>query len=87
MEIGRIDVDGVDTVGTSDPACGTHAEPPRSGTDIGNRGLGVNPQQVHYPVDLQLLISFGALEDRKVPCIRLASGPVDDIGALWLERL
>ena len=64
LEIGRIDVDGLDPAGASYPACGTHAEPTRAGTDVGNCGPHVYPQQVHDLVELQLLISFGILENR-----------------------
>jgi hypothetical protein len=64
MEIGRIDVDGIDPARASDPACGTHAEPARTGTDVGNCRPGVYPQQVHDPVDLQLLVSFWVLKNR-----------------------
>ena len=63
-EIGRIDVDGLDPTGASRPACGTRAEPTRTGTNIGNYGPGVYPQQVHDPIDLELLIPLGILKNR-----------------------
>jgi hypothetical protein len=64
MQIGRIDVDGIDPASASHPACRPYAEPTRTGTDVGNRRPGVYPQQVHDLVDLQLVISFWVLKNR-----------------------
>jgi hypothetical protein len=37
MQIGRIDVDGIDPASASHPACRPYAEPTRTGNDVGNR--------------------------------------------------
>src|SRR5579864_2974163 len=68
----RIDVNGINRARSGQSAGGTHREPSRSGTDVGNILAGLDGEHVHYAVDLQTLVPSWGIENGEITGIRRA---------------
>src|SRR5262245_53781286 len=75
-----IDINRVHKPRRSDAFSRTDSEPARSRPNVSNCASGLETEDVHYSIDLELLVAVRIFKDRQIACIGLAGSTLSTAG-------